>query len=421
MAAWTLAGSLLPSLASAQGLLFNFQQGQGTASQQYGLLNGELLALYLNARGDMGAPFVTSGGVTSKPGGILDANRRPFVNDNGSLTQQSNPGPTVGGTYGALFTRNSTAGAGSVGASVRAKNEYMTLLGASGNPGVTEGYSVVGNNDGLNDGFGGWLSSEALNLQNFSVNGASVSGPLSATSTLTAPLLGGSGGLLVRQNVSFQTDGIKRNFVKFEVDLTNTSTSERLEGVRYARAVDPNPGGSANPGSSQTRQRFTTPVRPDAFAVDSVFFGDEERHLGFGVLPGEPGTLGTTLVVTNELREGVLLGSPLDQLNGNRYVRLGQGNSAEFFLPDGSSTTVSDFTQAPELVDFFGTASADQALVLISPEYDIDPGQTQQFIFYYFFDPIQEPNGDVPEPGACAFLTALAVGGGLLLRRRRAR
>lgn len=410
---WTalsLTGAALTTAAHAQSALFNYEGVDVTNGQkvthQYGLLNGDFISLYLNDRGDLGAPYDASG---NKPGGILDG-FVPAVQDNGDVK----PGM---GTYGALFSFESTQGAGngSIGASVRAKHEYISV----GSQEASEGFAIVGNDNKLNQN-GKWLPDTKLSVvpNSFAVSGNSITGGLSATSQLTTPT--SSGNLQITQQIALQEAGEPKNRVKFTVTFKNNGT-QTLDGLRYARAVDPNQGYLY---SLSTFQHFRTPGDPNAFAIDSWDTPGalNPQRMALGVSPGDAGTDGTTIFATNFLSETSLLSNlqAKDVRKNNRLVLHGKGAD---YLAAGSDTvfaSTNDFTDGS--LDTTSFTPGDAALVLLSPSYSLAPGDEQTFIYYLFFSAVSStPPADVPEPGPVAFYAGGIAGAGLLLRRRRTR
>ncbi len=399
-----------------------------SGSRRYALLNGDLLALYINDRGDMGSPIRYPGG-TKSPGAVDPITGQPLaINNDGSVAS---------GSYATLFSNNNAPTPGTLAESVRQKSEYITAgLGT-----VVEGFAVIGNDPGLRNTFGGvkWLHGEDLTVdQSQTFNDAtqtSRTGPLTATSTLVRNTgTGNQKPLQIKQNVLFQADGAGRNDVKITLTFTNTS-DHTLTGVRYARAVDPNQGAFSSSGVStaRTSQTFGTAADPNAFAINSRFSDTAQvRQLGFGIRDGAD-AVGTTLFSTGQLSENSILSTPDAFALTNNHVTLGAGKSATFTRINGGIATVfttTDYTDPinhPFLdingiattVDFNSSGSTND-LALLSPILpDILPGASDTFTFFYFFNPHQEgPGGDVPEPGALALLVGCGISGGLLLRRR---
>ena len=420
-AALTCFGAFTAAQVTAQTVVY---PNPYDATQQYALLNGNLLSLYINSRGDLGAPVR---GNTKSPG-FVNSVGQPYINSNGSVNTTvtpGGPGTQANGTYGILFSPTSTANAGSLAASVQAKNEYLTV----GADNVAEGYSLIGNasylNGGLNSG-NDWLTARNFTVQSFTpaASGIGITSqlikPNPATSTANNPR-----GLQITQNVSFQNSD---NRVQFSVTFKNTDTTT-LTGIRYARAIDPNEGGTipnnAKPGD--TTQAFRTPSyknangKNDAFVLDS-FVQNTSRHLGIGVLPGDPNAVGSKVLATSATRESDLLSNPEANLFAdptNTYVQLGTGTNATY-VKNGVGKAVGDYTSDSFVPDFGPSGAA--GLVLESPEINLAPNAEQTFSFYYFFDPVSTaPPGNVPEPGALALLASGGFCGLLAVRRRRAR
>jgi hypothetical protein len=399
----------------------------------YGVLNGDLLALYINDRGDMGTPF-RKGQVPEKPRGIIDPHTgRPTVNADGSI-------PGTSGTYAALFSDKSTAGLPTIGDSIGAKSEYIT----GGLTTVTEGFSVIGDDPNLQIA-GRWLHGETLdsNLRydpaapnnpatnDFYVTNGSPTSELRAVTKLQHDLssdFGTGAQLKITQDVTFQQDPTFKNRVKFQITFQNTSSVKALDNVRYARAFNPNQGAFSASGSSfkATKQVFRTPAWPSAFAIDSVFTDTDgiTRRMGFGVLPGDSNSAGTILLSTPTTLEGLLLDNPDQQVGsaghiGNNYVQLGSDADAGYFDQNGNEVaSTQDYVTDDAFANTveFDSNSTDNALLLLSPFMDIAPDSFQTFTFYYFFNPIGSTI--IPEPGALSLFLSGLVSGGLLLRRR---
>ncbi|HZO89177.1 MAG TPA: PEP-CTERM sorting domain-containing protein [Chthonomonadaceae bacterium] len=408
LAALSLAGLLLSTGAQAQGLTFT------GPTEAYGLLNGEFLALYLNERGDLGAPRQG----LAKPAGPLDSTGHP--------TGVANDGSVTSGTYGALFSSTSTigAGAGTVGDSVGAKREYIT--GFSSN---AEGYAI-------RIGDGSWMPYTGFTPVPgaFTTTGA-INSQLTANSALTT----GVPGLVLRQSVTFNTNN-NLNRAKFTVTFDNTAGTSAITNLRYARVVNPNPG--LPQGSNITTQSYLRDLFPGAFLINAT---NANLNLGIGVFPTDPNTHGTALVATpNEFLEGDLLNRGnldtnvdlLDPFSPNplepgtapnfNYVMLHTGdNGADFVDTAGNvvnSTT--DFGTDFQGTDFrnqvaFSSQAAETGLVLYSPLIDVPAGGTSTFTFYYFFDQFTPSQVAVPEPGTVSLFLGGLVSGSLLLRRRK--
>lgn len=427
LAAMTLMAGTATTAINAQARLYGYPDDTNR-QHDYALLNGDLLALYLNDRGDLGAPYPIINGLPgAKPSGIVDpATGRPSASniaDDGRILPQSNPP-----SYGALFSRNSTPGA-TLGDSVRQKSEYLTAGAGS----VAEGFSIRGG-QGLSGPGNTFLLSSDLNVNSFTVNGNSRTGQLSATSILDYPT--DTGSLQITQDVTFQEPNAPKNRARFTVTFTNKGT-DTLSGLQYSRTVDPNQGFT----TGATNQRFRTPSEPGAFAINSLV-GD--RGFGFGVFP-DGLTEGTILLVTPETRESALLTRPLSQVSTNNYIKLGAtsvlGNgiktaSAFLFQPGGDPSSIADDILLGSTTDFINDAaftslvngnlsvpSGNAALLWTSPILpSLAPDASLSLTFYYFFDAIQGgPPSNVPEPGAVAMLLSGMIGGGTLLRRRRNR
>src|SRR5258708_6512396 len=95
--------------AQAQSIFtYNDPTPGSSQSHRYGVLNGDLLALYINDRGDLGAPYRYV--VPEKPKGISKGTK-PVINNDGSV-------PETSGTYAALFSKTSTSGYSSLASSI---------------------------------------------------------------------------------------------------------------------------------------------------------------------------------------------------------------------------------------------------------------------------------------------------------------
>lgn len=407
----------LASNANAQASIYGFPTD--ASSQKYALLNGDFLSLYVNDRGDIGAPRRANG---TKPVGFANG-LTPYIAPDGrpDFSQPANSLNKVG-SYGALFSETSTAGLSTLQDRVQAKQEYITV-GKPVSSNVLEGFSVVAGN--LNGGL--WQNSTSLNLNGFSVNGSTVTGPVAGTSPtglMVATSILNTGSLQITQQITMQ-DGFPSNAAKFSVRLKNTSTTETLTNVQYARAVDPNQGYPN--GSTNTFQRFGTGVNPNAFALRSVDSPGvlDPRSLAIGVVPGD-GTVGGTTLYARSLAGGItetaLLTNPTGFL-GPRVLLDPTGSGATYTDALGNVATTANFVTDPfrdsgNNIVAPTFLNGDEALVLLSPVFaSIRPQEEQDFDFYYFFG---NAPFDVPEPGTYALLlSGLVCGGGLAMRRRR--
>jgi hypothetical protein len=95
MAALSVLGSTLTSAVYAQARIYGYPS-DGNRLHDYALLNGDLLALYLNDRGDLGAPYPIIGGIPgAKPPGIVDpVTGRPLaanIGNDGRILPENNP------------------------------------------------------------------------------------------------------------------------------------------------------------------------------------------------------------------------------------------------------------------------------------------------------------------------------------------
>src|SRR5690242_19934193 len=119
MAACVAAGCGLSVSAGAQSATFQYTDAGG--SHNYGLLNGDYLALYVNDRGDLGAPYRNIGAEKPTSGALNGI--YAVVNGDGSVPNGSTPNTRY--TYATLFTTKSTAGL-PLQSSIQAKTEYTT-------------------------------------------------------------------------------------------------------------------------------------------------------------------------------------------------------------------------------------------------------------------------------------------------------
>lgn len=427
------------------GVLAGAAQGQAVvydnpflSGRKYSLLNGDLLALYVNDRGDLGAPRRSG----TKPVGFANG-PTPFINPDGSPNTDLMLGLQRNGTYGALYSETPTAGAGSLAGSVSAKQEYFTV-GPPPGLNALEGFAVSVGSSWFNG------SSPLFNLNpttGFTVptNGTTATGPLTASSILHG-IAGAAANLQITQTIGVQspdnTSAAQLNSAKFTVKIKNTSTTATLSNVRYARAIDPNQGytngydsTSSTGGQTSTTQRFGTGADPDAFAVRSLDSpgATTPRSLAIGVLPTDINAGGTTILSVREsdyLNEGALLGNPLNFLNNPRVVLNDATGGASYFDASGTEYVTGDFTDLTS--DPFHLAGdpsqtvtpsfrdGDVALLLLSPIFTLSPGEEETFIFYYFFGNTPTAAGPVvPEVGTLTLLLGSLSGGALLLRRRR--
>lgn len=418
LAALLLTGNVLSNAVYAQSAIFDSRAG----FSRYGLLNGDRLALYLNARGDLGAPFsLNSGGKSSSIVDPITGRPNPGNIGNDGRILPTNRPPS----YAALFSLNPT-GNGSIGDSVKAKSEYL----GAGSSSIIEGFSVFAQN-GLEPETR-FRANPTMNVTGFTVSGATATGPLTAVSNLTTALRfdnNNRGTLGIEQTISFQTGAnVPGNRVQFSTDFTNNS-GETLENFRYARVVDANTA-FVNP---RTTQRFSTDNEPNAFALTSVVnnnavgigvFGDNPRQF-----PAQPGSI--LFTAASSIGEATLLQSPFDRVT--TYVELTSNNGAVIKRKVGNDLITTNDTILFSTTNFIGDAafqdqvgtalnfgnSSDSSLILLSPSLTIGANQTANFTFFYFFGGQLNPPV-VPEPGTVAFLVAGGLSG-LWLRRRKLR
>ena len=396
-------------MAQAQSVIFTnpFQP-----TRSYGLINTGAISLYINDRGDIGSP-VRSGG--AKPNGLLDASGRPYINADGSVNTNANNNGTPNGTYGLLVSQQPAPSGGSLGDSVRAKSEYLTV----GSSTTAEGFAVFGDNSRLQKG------SNWLNANDFKVN---------SFTTLSS----GDGGLvsqLFRQTGAQATQGLSitqtvrpitsLNRVDFNIHFTNND-AQTLTGLRYARGINANPGGSIpNASTGDTHQFFGGPSVDNAFGIGSSI---GSRQVMLSIIPGSPNATGARVTVASTHEEGRLLSNPdlfFDPLN-SAFVTLGttalKPLSATFNVGDGNGTTqTTNNFSAPALSENFnpdfGTLDdGDYSLLLESGLFNLTAGQSADFTFSLAARP-QNFSAGVPEPGAFALFAGL-LSAGLLLRRR---
>lgn len=424
LSAVLLTATAFTNTAYAQSAIFNYVAPDQSGSHRYGLLNGQHVALYINDRGDLGAPYpIINGDPGIKPPSIVNpATGRPNpgnIGANGQILPVNNPP-----AYAALFSL-APVGNLNIGDSVKAKSEYL----GAGSSSIIEGFSIYAQN-GLLPGTR-FVSNSSMNLVDFSVEGATSSGALRAVSNLTRNLRfnnGDTGTLGIEQNIRFQTGvNVPGNRVEFSTNFTNTS-GNTLENFRYARVVDANTA-FTNPN---TAQRFLTDNEPNAFALTSIVGGEA---IGIGVFgenqpfPAQPGSI--LFTADSSLGNATLLQSPFDR--ASTYLELTGSNGAVIKQKFGNDLVTDNDTILASTTNFIGdlafrdqvsTAlnfgnSSDSSLILLSPSLTIRPNETANFTFYYFFGGQINPPA-VPEPGTVALLAASGLSG-LWLRRRKKR
>jgi hypothetical protein len=401
----------IAQMAQAQAVSF------GSGVGMYGLLNGDNISLYVDRWGDFGAPLNAT--TPKKPGGQLNGSGQPFINSDGSVNTLSGTN-----TYGILFSPTSTAGLSNIQAQVQAKTEYETL----GNRNAVEGYSISVNGGATFTPYGGL----GFSTPTLTVSGSSIDGALSATSQTT--YTNGGTDLLVSQQAFFNTSSLK-NMVEVTTTFTNLSATNSIQGLQYARGIDPNQG-AAPPGNSSdvnTNQSFGTITDPTQFAINSTDLLGLNRTLALGVRGTDPNSAGSILFATSGAQtETALLTSPTLAQQGNpSYVELeSNGIAAEYVdssNPADDATTVNfqEYLQDPSLAPFLNAADesvtpafstfSDTDLVLLSPMLDLAPGASTTSTFYYTFGATV-----TPEPG----MTSLALAGlcgAIAFRRSRKR
>lgn len=399
-AIFALTAILLPAGASSQSAAFTYTDPNNAANtHQYGLLNGDHLALYLNDRGDLGAPYHYdfNGVGVIKPSGQTNGTQ-PLVNMDGSV-------PETSGTFAALYSKTSTAGAGSLYNSLTAKTEYITVASA------LEAYGVYV------PGQNAWLHNADFTA---SPAAFTVSGSLDGMLTAYTKTINAGNGLTVEQTVTIDDvpGNKKQERAQFAVKITN-SGSGPLTGLRYARVVNPNQGVYGPSGTVATTQSFGTPTAPGAFAINSTAGGN---NLALGVDPGSSGSMGATIFSTSIVQEDALFNSLNSLLGSSNRVTLGIGNQATYTDAANNMISTPDFTADPTFASMvqFDSQSSDDALVLASSAFDLQSGASFNFNFNYYFDPASSVVGNpTPEPGVPALLASICVAGAVFAFRRR--
>ena len=402
-----LASGAAGSLAQAQSVIFT---NPFLSMRTYGLINTDTLAVYINDRGDIGAP-VQSG--NAKPNGLLDPNGRPYINADGSVNTAASNNGIPNGTYGLLISETPVPSGGSLGDSVRAKNEYLTV----GPSTTAEGFAVFGDDSRLQKG-SNWLNASDFTAQPLALASGGqglVSQLFRRTGTLGQ-------GLQITQTVKPITNS---NRLQFDITFTNTDV-KTLTGLRYARGINANPGGSLATSTGDTNQFFGSgpnkdpnPNRQQPFAIGSSV---GSRQIALTVNPSGANVTGARVTVASEHNEGKLLSNPDVFFDPSLpFITLGtiakQSLSATFNVGDGSMQTTTNYASDPNFQPDFGTlASGDYGLLLESGVFDLSAGQSTDFIFNLETEPRAIPTG-VPEPGAFALL-ASGLSVGLWLRRR---
>lgn len=420
LAALSLAGMACVTGAGAQSALF-----PATSDRvEYGLLNGNALALYVNDRGDLEAPR-TSGLTVLKPSGDYDPTTHlPFINPDGSVDQTLHNGINAR-TYGALFTLNPSTSTGpSIGASAQSKQyEYLSVGPANG----AAGWAVKLN--------GTWFPYLDLPKPTFSVSGNSINGQLSASSAFAFS----NNPLTITQTVSFNegatvSSNPDKHRVRFNVTFDNTKGTADVSDVAYSFMLNPNQSNSptgTGPQNNQTIQTYGT-TEKDAFAINSQSLSGG-HNLGLGVRPADQSTNpneienGAKIFASPLVNEGDVLTNPellIDPTNPDAvpYVELDNPGAMLINpLNPGFNEAIADFTGQFSTASPFASGISDTSLVLLSDTFSVPAGETRTFSYYLFFDqPIFPPPSNVPEPGAMALLLGAGVSlGGLLLRRRR--
>jgi hypothetical protein len=413
LAASVAVGCGLTVSAGAQSVIFPYSDAGG--SHRYGLLNGDYLALYVNDRGDLGAPYRNIG-ATKPTSGALNG-IYAVVNANGSVPD--GPTPATRYTYAALFSKTPTVGLPPVAlqtplqTSIQAKTEYATV---GNNPLEAYGVYVPGNNPASSV----WLHNGDFSMDNtasaFSVSGKQ-GGVLSATSLVN----NASTGINVAQTITIddKLGDNKQNVAQFHITVTNNS-SKTLNGVQYARVINPNMGAYSG-GPNSTVQSLGTASDTSAFAIDASAAG---RQLALGLDPANSSDSGTTIFSTNIVKEDLLFSSLNATIAGSNRVVLGNGTNASYYLggqvnaaATGSYTDYSMHGFVSQVN--FNSDPVDDSLVLVSPSYDLASGQSFSFSFSYYFDQLPLAGDPVPEPGVLGLVAGGLVFGGIGVHRRK--
>ena len=380
-----IAGGLLAQNAFAQ----SFYTNPFASGHTYANVSAGGTSIYINDRGDLGAPYRSTG--IAKPNGFTDANGNPYINPDKSVNTAVTINGAQNGTYGLVVN----------------KAEYLT----SGPTNVAEGFAIIGNSTRLQNG-PSWLNASNFTVQSFQAAPGSVPGVVSNLFRQTGTA--STQGLLVTQTVTLDAAS---NRISFNVSFTNNDI-QTLSGLQYARAINPNQGGSLPAATGNTQQGFGLPNSSSSFGINTSV---GQRQLGLAIKPGDPNTLNARITATTTTQENSLLSNPDVFFGSNRqYVQLGAGNNATFNVGDGTTKTTSNFTTDKGFAPTFGAASSgDDALVLESGTFSLAPGATDSFNFFLLADPITA--AAVPEPGAMPLLAGILLSSGMLaLRRRRA-
>lgn len=370
----------------AQARLYTFNDSL-LRTHKYVLLNGEKLALYLNDRGDLGAPYYFDQPV--KPAGYL-LGGLPDILEDGSVAQSIADPSVLGNTFAALYSAVPVNTTLSLGAQVRAKNEYISLGGL----GTTEQYGIRLN--------GNWLYGSSLvaatggNPIGLTASGSNPLAPLKAISTLKLPVPGGT--LVLKQTVILQNTPANKNIAQFVISFTNSSPNT-LSSLQYARLVNPNQGAASPLSTLATTQSLLTPADPNAFAIDAA---SGTHHLGLGISLGTSGVpasnsvpfSGTTLLaLPPDVNDELSFFSNLDGLVATTdRVVLNNGFTATAVDGlTGAIMTTSDFRTDANFQPTF--AQNDASLALVSAPFDLGAQRTLTFSFNYYFDPPAASSG----------------------------
>jgi hypothetical protein len=379
-------------------LLTYTEPGGSGYTYQYALLNGERGAIYVNPDGSIGSPAPTISGGTRVS--RLGASRQ-----SSGLPQTANIGtdglPTGNVAFGLMFSQTDTSGLASLELSVEAKKEMLCSPLAN----VIEGYAIRSGDAALQDLGLRWLRGGdiPLDLCTITISGANASSePVAAHCEAMFPDMVSypDDALLVEHDIELQhnSSDVAQQQVKITVTLTNNSPNDFTD-VRYMRVFAAQPSLT----STLSTPRFGSIVDDTLFGL-SIYNTLHEVSLGV-----DSGQSGTAFWVRSAVggSEGAFTQEGWSSPDtATKYIQYTGGTNAAIktrtvgsWSPESGDTvdsTTTDFTSGAfqtAVHSALGIGSAaDTAILMMSPAFDIDAGDSATFVFYYTFGSApQEP------------------------------
>jgi hypothetical protein len=378
--------------------LHTYNEPSSSFTYQYALLNGERGAIFVNPDGSLGSPVPTilSGSRTVRLGATRQANGLPYAANIGT------DGIPVGNVaYGLMFSDVDTSGLASLELSVEAKKEML----CSPSQNVIEGYAVRGADEVVSDFGLRWIANSDFPFSDctLSISGANASSePIFAETSYTLPdfIDFTTPTLTIQHKIELQHNGsaLAQQQVKVTVTLTNESGTP-LNDVHYLRAFQAFPS---------LENANATPYFGNVFGTG--LFGLSLYNAGYEVSLGVDSSEANTVFWVRDATGASEYNLTQEGWGGSdtayKYVQYTGGTNAAIktrtvgsWRPESGDTvdsTTTDFTSGAfqtAVHSALGIGSAaDTAILMMSPGFDIDAGDSATFTFFYTFGAApQEP------------------------------